>query len=323
MLSAATAWKHATPAMEDNDDDTHRTRTTAGSPGPPALVRAAPWVLRATWAVLAVSAGPAYGDALAGRSRPVQVVAATGLWTAWGAGLLASLVFMPIALTALRLLAPAALASSLAAGIAGNPTVAVAVAIGSTTVACGLALLPEIGAQFVNGPAYPNERRHLLAPPGPLLVGPIEAAWLAATVLPATAALALASRSWLLGGVLTAAAVPLAVLGARSLHGLSERWLVFVPAGIVLKDPLTLVDPVLFRRAEVAALRPAPKDSDSLDLTMGARGLAIELLLVEKVPMVLVKARERAGEHGRSARLLFTPSRPGMVLADARTRHLA
>jgi len=72
----------------------------------------------------------------------------------------------------------------------------------------------------------------------------------------------------------------------------------------------------------VLALRPAPADSDSLDLTMGAPGLALELLLTEKVPMTLVKPEERRGEPGASARLLVTPSRPGRVMAEAAERSI-
>jgi len=90
----------------------------------------------------------------------------------------------------------------------------------------------------------------------------------------------------------------------------------------VLKDAMAVTDPVLFRRQVVEALRPAPADSDSLDLTLGAPGLALELVLTEKVPMTLVKPKERRGEAGASARLLFTPTRPGAVLADAADRSI-
>ena len=73
----------------------------------------------------------------------------------------------------------------------------------------------------------------------------------------------------------------------------------------------------------IEGLRPAPAGTDSLDLTLGAAGLALELLLTEKVGMTLVKAKERRGEEGSSARLLFTPTRPGAVLADAADRGVA
>ena len=94
----------------------------------------------------------------------------------------------------------------------------------------------------------------------------------------------------------------------------------FVPAGVVLHDPLSLADPVLFPRNVIESLQAAPADSDSLDLTQGALGLAVELVLIEKVPMV-----RRVGGHdeaGASVRLLFTPTRPGRVLAEADRRRV-
>jgi hypothetical protein len=52
---------------------------------------------------------------------------------------------------------------------------------------------------------------------------------------------------------------------------------------------------------------------------MGSLGLALELVLTEKVPMVRASGRKDA-LSGASARLLFTPTRPGRVLAEAETR---
>ena len=48
---------------------------------------------------------------------------------------------------------------------------------------------------------------------------------------------------------------------------------------------------------------------------MGELRLALELRLLQKVPMVLVRGRSE--EPGASARLLVTPSRPGLVLSYA------
>jgi hypothetical protein len=106
------------------------------------------------------------------------------------------------------------------------------------------------------------------------------------------------------------------------MHTLSRRWLVFVPAGVVLHDPLSLEDPVLFQRKVIERLGPAPAGTDALDLTQGAAGLALELVLTEKVPMVRIRPGRRRGDAGASALLMFTPSRPGAVLAEARRRRL-
>jgi hypothetical protein len=174
----------------------------------------------------------------------------------------------------------------------------------------------------VNGPAYPNERRYPLRVPGLLLLGPLELAWAVTVAVPVTGALLLAARSWLAGGIVLAVGLPVVAVLARSLHNLSRRWLVFVPAGLVVHDPLALVDPVLIQKRLIEVLRPAPLDSDSLDLTQRAPGLALELVLRQKVPMVLMKPGTRGGESGSSARLLLTPTRPGAVLADAAGRRV-
>src|SRR5947208_1557087 len=78
------------------------------------------WVVRALWVALPFTAGPALADALSGASRPVQVVASAGLWTAWALGVVATAVALPASLTVLRVLAPAALAAVVAGAAAGG-----------------------------------------------------------------------------------------------------------------------------------------------------------------------------------------------------------
>jgi hypothetical protein len=283
------------------------------------MSRAVPWVVRLTWTVLPFAAGPALSAALDSHSTAVKVAAAVGLWAVWGAVLVGTLVPYPIGLTALRLAAPAAVGAAVAAALDGHPS---APALAATVLAAAVAFAPAVGVLYVNGAAYPNERRFPLRPPGALLLGPLPLAWALAVGAPAIAVLLLAARAWIAGAVVAVIGVPVAVVLVRSLHGLSRRWVVFVPAGLVLHDPMTLADPVLFPKKTIETLRPAPADSDSLDLTQRAPGLALELLLREKVPMVLTRPGNRAGESGSSARLLFTPTRPGQVLAEAKARRI-
>lgn len=278
-----------------------------------------PWAVRAAWAVLPLTAGPALGAALDAHSRPVQIVASTALWAAWAAVVTATLIAHPIALTALRVVAPAAVVVVAAAAVDGHPS---ALALGSAALALALAFLPETGARYVNGPAYPNERRLPLRVPGPLLLGILPVSWCLAVGLPVAAALLLASGRWIAGGLVGVLGLPLAGLLLAAMHNLSRRWVVFVPAGLVIHDPIALADPVLFRRQIIEVLRPAPADTDSLDLTQRAPGLALELVLTEKVPMMLMRPGSRTGESGSSARLLFTPTRPGEVLEEAAARRI-
>src|SRR5258708_29760274 len=88
------------------------------------------WLLRVTWVLLAVVALPAFAGALDGRSGPVQVVAAVGLWAGWVAVLVATLVPSPPSLTVVRLLTPGAVAAGVVAALAGAAAVAATPAVG-------------------------------------------------------------------------------------------------------------------------------------------------------------------------------------------------
>ena len=278
-----------------------------------------PWVVRAAWAVLPFTVGSPLASALGERSRAVQVVASSGLWGAWAVVLAATLAPHPLSLTLLRAGAPAAVVAAVATAVAGHGS---ALAVGSAAVVLAVAFLPEVGAYFVNGPAYPNERRFPLRVPAPLYLGVLPLAWALAVGAPITGVLLLAARQWVAGALVAAASVPVGWVLWRSLHGLSRRWVVFVPAGLVLHDPMTLVDPVLFRRQAIGAVRLAPVGTDALDLTQRAPGLALELALREEVPLVLLRPGRRGGEPVRAERLLFTPTRPGAVLTEAASRRL-
>ena len=285
--------------------------------------RLLPWLVRAVWAALPFTVGPAVAAALDGRSRPVQAVASVLLWGAWTAVLLATLVPHPIGLTALRSAAPAALVAAVAAAAGGHGSApSSALSLGTAALVMALVFLPETGALFVNGPAYPNERRLPLRVPGALLFGILPGAWLLAVATPSAGLFLLASRKWTAGAAVLALGLPLAATLFRSLHSLARRWVVFVPAGMVLHDPLSLTDPVLFRRQVIESLRPAPADSDSLDLTQRAPGLALELLLREESVLMLAEPRNRLGKSVTVDRLLFTPTRPGAVLLEAAGRRV-
>lgn len=262
-------------------------------------VSALAWIIRVGWAAVPF----AIGD--------VAVTTGEGalLWAAWASVLVATLVPHPISLVVVRVGLPAAVAIAVAARSVPGA--------GWTAIVAGLALLPEAAMPYVNGPAYPNERRFPLRAPGPLLFGPIQLGWGVVVAVPIGTVRLLATDRIAAGlAVAALGALPVAV-AARSLYGLTRRWLVFVPAGLVLHDHLTLADPVLFQKRVVAGLAPADAATDALDLTARALGMALELDLREKVPMTIVTGR-RESQEGASARLLFTPTRPGAVLAHWR-----
>lgn len=271
------------------------------------LEKAWPWVLRVAWATLPLLLGPTLSDRLNDWDTATRSAASLMLWVGWAAVAVASCVALTFTLVIVRV----GVAAAVVAG-----AVATAPGVVAALVATAAALRPETAEWFVNGSAYANERRYPLRVPSALLLGPL---WLAPLVLvgvPVGGVLLLAGKQWVAGAlVLVIGAVPVLV-AARALFGLARRWVVFVPAGVVLHDPMSLTDPVLFERPLIETFRAAPADTDSLDLTMGALGLALELVLFEKVPMVRNTGR-KSSEQGSSGRLLCTPTRPGRVLEAA------
>ncbi|HVV37033.1 MAG TPA: hypothetical protein VHC63_10560 [Acidimicrobiales bacterium] len=274
--------------------------------------RSVPWALRVAWALLPIAAGSGLAHRLDGWNTGARTAASLLLWAGWATVAVATCVATPISLAVARV--------GVAAGVgvtAAARTPAVIVAI----VAAAIAARPEAAEWFVNGPAYANERRFPLRVPGPVAFGPL---WLASALVvvgPAEGIILVAGGHYVLGVPVLVVGAALAYFSARSLYVLTRRWVVFVPAGLVLHDPLALVDPVLFERPVIETLRAAPADTDSLDLTQAALGLAVELVLLDKVPMVRNLGRKHA-EAGSSARLLFTPTRPGRVLAEAAERRI-
>lgn len=283
-----------------------------------------PWPARITWLPLPLLVGPALGHALDTTSRPVQVTASLMAWAGWAAVLVAVLIPRTVSLTLLRITTPLALAVALWAGVAGDRTGPGLVAVGWAAVTVAAVFAPGTGEAFVNGSSYGDERRLPLRVPGSLLLGPLPLTWAAAVAAPVGSPLLLAAEQWLAGAALAVLGVPATVVSVRALHGLSRRWVVFVPAGLVLHDLHALVDPVLFPRARVRRLGPAPADAEARgarDLTQGALGLALELELARELEVTPRRPDGRL-ELEPVERVLFTPTRPGALLREAARRRL-
>ena len=280
-----------------------------------------PWVLRAVWFLLPFSVGSSFGDALSTRSAPVRLTALGLAWVWWGLGLLSTLVPHPIGLVIIRVCAPLAFVVAVWATTTGVAYSAVSgFGLAVSVVVCALSFSANTGHLYVNGPAYPNERRYLLRPPALLLLGPIPLAGAAAASGTVLGPLLVASGAWVFGGLAFAVGVAAAFVAARALYVFTRRFLVFVPAGFVVHDFESLRDPVLFKRQTIEGIRAAAVDSDSLDLTAKAPGLTIEVLLREKVEITKVRNSRDTGEVGKTARFLVVPSMPGRFLTAAAKR---
>jgi hypothetical protein len=293
--------------------------TVRASWEPPLLVRLQPLA----WASLVIVAGPAAADALDSWSTAPRAVASVLLWALWGGVLLASLAPRPLGLTALRVAAPLAVVLALLAAPGGGPLEA-ALAVAGTGLACWLAFTPAVGYRFVNGAAYGEERRFPLRVPPALVLGPLPLAVLLIGAGVAAGPLLLADRRWVIGVLALAAGVPVVRAAGRSVYSLSQRWAVLVPAGIVLKDPLTLIDPVLFPRDRIASLRPLPFPAapaeDVVDLRLGAVPGSLVLELTEEAQLFRARGRLRGGESVKARRIAFCPRQTERLLAEAAAR---
>ncbi len=279
-------------------------------------------LLRLLWLSLPVTVGPAVEDALGDVSSPVAWVVAVLLWLAWAAVLLALLVPRTVSLTVARVGAPGAAALAVVAAVRGgvDGLDVLAVAVGALVLV--VAAWPTVGADLVDGSSYGPERRLPVRVPPSLALGPAPLAVAVVLVGGSAGPLLLAAEQWVAGVVATVAGVGLAVLAARSLHALSRRFLVFVPGGIVVHDPLTLVEPVLMPKAGLAAVGPAPADTDAEDLTMGAGGLVMELRLQQPSELVRRRPGRAPDESVTTAAVLVAPTRTAAFLAEATGRRL-
>ncbi len=283
------------------------------------------WLPVVAWAALVVLAGPLFGAALAGRSVPVRTVASVGLWAGWACGLAFAVIPSVRSLTGLRLLGPMAPLAALAAAVAGGASAVVAiVGVAATAVAAVLGATGDLGGHFAQASAYGDEARFLLRPPGALLLGPLPVLWLGAAIPCLAGPLLLAAQQWPAGIVVTAAGVAAAVLVAGRAHALARRWLVFVPAGVVVHDQLGLAETVMLRRDDVLACGLAPATTEAADLTIGAMGMAVELRLAGNGVEVVLNTPSRRDRRATRAlhvrSFLVSPTRPGAVLAEARRR---
>ncbi len=277
------------------------------------------WGLRALWASLPWSAGWLLGDALDGASDAFATTAAAGAWTAWAVGLTALLVPHTASLTAVRMLAPGALAAACWAAAHAGASAAAVVGLACTAAAAIGAMSPLLGARFIDATSYGHERRLALRAPAAVLVGALAPTWALTVGGMAAGPLLWAAGHWVLGPLLSVAGWLIAIAGMRALHSLARRWLVYVPAGLVLHDRIALAEPTLFRRPVIASLGPALACSDARDLTLGAAGLVFELRLAE--PVAVTPARS-GGTAEKVSALLVAPVRPAAVLAEARKRRI-
>ncbi len=281
------------------------------------------WALRALWFLLPLTVGQAASDAIASADHAVPQVMTIGLGVLWAGGMVASMVPVPITLTGLRIfaagIAPVALWTMFDTNFS-----AISIIAGVHAIATGfVALNPLIGDRFIDGGSYGDERRMALRPPAQVGYFLVPFVWALMAASTATGPLLLANKQWIAGVLTTAVGAGVVAIGARAVHQLTQRWVVFVPTGLVLHDQMVVIEPVLFRRTAIERVGAAIAGSPARDLSNRAAGLLLECELTDPAPLALRDPNAIAtAEQAEVRRFLFCPTRPGEFLNEAERRNI-
>ncbi len=282
--------------------------------------------LRTIWVLLPILIGPAVADALHGMDPGPRSATSAALWAGWALCLTATLVPLPVTLTVLRVGGPAVAALAVWSATVTDDVVHIVFGLLAGMLVMLSSFAAPVADRFVDGASYGDERRFLLRAPGPvvLVLGPLSTAVTLGGA--AVGPLLLLHSRWVVGAVATAIGLPLAALLIRSLHRLTRRWIVLVPAGFVLHDHLALAEPTLIQRAGLDRIGGADADTDARDFTQQSRGLALEVRC--RQPHDVLPVGSRGGtevpvsEVQAVEAFLCSPARPDVVLAEAARRRL-
>ena len=238
--------------------------------------------LIASWITLALAAP--WHTVSTPHSFPVRIVCIAFGWSIWTASTIALLVPSPLSLTVLRCAVPLAV---ICAAIAVSP-----LALFVSIVALILAYSSIVADSMVQGGAYGDETRFALRTPVPYMA-PAVMAWGIVSGSILGGSVALAARQWIVGGVLLAIGVVVIRFVPQRLHRLSRRWLVLVPAGIVVHDHMVLAETLMVPRANILSLTSVSEAGESADFTGGVLGLriAVEQISPDKVVLSAITAK--------------------------------
>ena len=277
-----------------------------------------PWLngVRCGWLVVAILPG-----ALSATGAPV--IAASLVWVAWAMVAVGTLVAHPWSLTVVRFVAPLVVAHAgwrvVSASDANDVRLGSIVGFFVMLAVALVTYSASYGAPHAQAAAYGHERRHLLRPPVAVLL-PLVVLW---TLVAVAAGVAADAESQRIAGVAAVAAAALLGFALRRASVLARRWLVFVPAGIAVHDPLVLRDTFMVRGHDVRTLHAAPADTQAFDATGTTWGIALELVLARPHDVTLSNFGARVSgtlDRLHVTSLLVAPSRPAHAAADRETQ---
>ena len=126
-----------------------------------------------------------------------------------------------------------------------------------------------------------------------------------------------------IAAVVAIVAVAATVLLGPRWHKMSRRWLVLVPAGLVVHDPVVLADTLMVRTDQLLGMGLARTDTVAADLTGPASGYAVQVDTSESVSTVFAfTPQEPNGKAIHMTGFLVAPTRPGEALRLASLRRI-
>ena len=227
-----------------------------------------------------------------------------------------------VSLTAGRLIAPLIALIAACCSISGAEAWRSAAGLAISLIATLMWFSAEVGIACVQGSAYGDEQRFPLKPPNSFYV-PMTVTWAAAAGLGTWGLVNVGDRDSVVGGAALVLSCAAGWMVGPRFHQLSRRWVVIVPVGVVIHDPVLLAENALFRGSQLASLHLAAPGSQAADLSGGALGTRLEVVLHEMD--TITKAGTRKAPQGTALHVLsvlVSPSRPGRVLRAAAARRL-
>lgn len=245
------------------------------------------WVARVAWVALALIPN-GIAATLASHGRTTQLVFTLGAWALWALGTLAIFWLSPYSLSALRMVAPLAAAGLVGFVFASLSTYAdvalgdvawslVGVAVGVLALVC--IFLPAFGLLHVQASAYGDEKRLLLRVPA-AQIAPIAVSYVVMAAFPVATLFALGAEVWWLAALCLVPTVLIFRVVPKRLHRFSRRWLVVVPAGVVVHDELLLAETFMVRTTAVTRVELSATSGEALNLTGDIAGVRRHMVLI-------------------------------------------
>jgi hypothetical protein len=264
----------------------------------------------ATWIVLGVAAP--WQQLSNDYSSAVGIVLTVWGWLFFLAVAIGALVPSPLSLTVTKCITPLMV---MCAFMAASP-VGIFGALAAFIITWS-ALFADV---MVQGSAYGEETRFALRTPVPYWA-PTVVAWSLLSGSLLGGSLLLAAQAYFVGAPLLLIGVVLARTVPRRLHRLSRRWLVIVPAGVVVHDHLVLAETMMSMRSKILTISKVAASGETADFTGGVAGprIAVHLKESDKVALSNITAKTLGTVNALHVKAFsFAPRRIDAALAAIR-----